>query len=187
MLKGYARTKDIQSGILVLLAGLSADCGTYQCQNPELKNVRRFLDQSRYDSPMSAPMLQQLVSELRLKFDQQSRKFAFTDQYSRLLLEWLHPSGNSIGESQTTDSDSLDGSFQLVEKDRLQQLRQKFEAIVFDPVDTDKIEINNYMSSMFPVEDDGASGAFRELREAVMNFSDEFLGRKTAFDLPVFR
>jgi hypothetical protein len=106
VLEDYARAKDHESGIRVLLAGLEgSDVPTpgageglkdHHSQDPELKNIHRFLDQSRYDPSMSSPMLQDFAAELRLRLDQQSRKFDYADLYSRLLLEWLHPSGNPI-------------------------------------------------------------------------------------------
>ena len=193
VLEDYARTKDNSSGLRVLLAGLEGadvsnsgrveDLGDDRC----LKNIHRFLDQSRYDPSMSSPMLQEFVAELRLKLDQQSRKFDYADLYSRLLLEWLHPSGNVIADLPTIESSSLDGAFQLVERDRLQQLRDRFEAVVFEPVITDEIEIDNYMGSLFPEDDDEASRALRELRGAMKSFSEVYLGRKTAFDLYALR
>jgi hypothetical protein len=198
VLKDYARAKDNQSGIRVLLAGLEgSDVSTTgiseglndnHSQDPELKNIHRFLDQSRYDPSISSSMLHDFATGLRLRLDQQSRKFDYADLYSRLLLEWLHPSGNPIADSPTTDeSGSLDGAFQLVEKDRLQQLRDKFEAVVFEPIVTDEDEIDNYMNSLFPEDDDDASRALRELRETIKSFSNGFCGKKTPFDLTVLR
>jgi hypothetical protein len=201
VLEDYARAKDHEAGIRVLLAGLGVSDMSdvpapttgvvlinHHSQDPELKNIHRFLDQSCYDPSISSSMLQDFAAGLRLRLDQQSRKFDYADLYSRLLLEWLHPSGNPIAASPTTDeSGSLDGAFQLVEKDRLQQLRDKFEAVVFEPVVTNDIEIDNYMSSMFPEDDDEASRALRELRETVKNFSNDFYGKKTPFDLTVLR
>jgi hypothetical protein len=198
VLENYASCKDHESGIRVLLAGLEgSDVSTagiskglndHHSQDPELKNIHRFLDQSRYDPSISSPMLQDFATGLRLKLDQQSRKFDYANLYSSLLLEWLHPSGKPIAESPTTDeSGSLNGAFQLVEKDRLQQLRDKFEAVVFEPIVTDEVKIDNYMSSMFPEDDDEASRALRVLRETVKSFSNDFCGRKTPFDLNVLR
>ena len=182
VLEDYARSKDHESGIRVLLAGLEGSGGStagiseglndYDSRDPELGNIHRFLDQSRYDPSMSSPMLQAFATGLRRRLDQQSRKFDYADLYSRLLLEWLHPSGNPIADSPTTDERGLlDGAFQLVERDRLQQLRDKFEAVVFEPIVTDEIEIDKYMSSMFPEDDDEASRALRDLRETIKSFT----------------
>jgi hypothetical protein len=198
VLEDYARAKDHESGIRVLLAGLEvsdeSDPATdvalidNNLYDPELKNIHRFLAQSRYDPSISSLMLQDFAAGLRLRLDQQSRKFDYADLYSRLLLEWLHPSGNPIADSPTTDeSGSLDGTLELVERDRLQQLRDKFEAVVFEPMVTDEIEIDNYMSSMFPEDDDEASRALRELRETVEFFGNDFCGKKTPFDLTALR
>jgi hypothetical protein len=130
VLENYAGCKDHESGIRVLLAGLEgSDVSTagiseglndHHSQDPELKNIRRFLDQSRYDPTISSSMLQDFATGLRLRLDQQSRKFDYADLYSSLLLEWLHPSGKPIADLPTTDeSGSLNGAFQLVERDRL--------------------------------------------------------------------
>lgn len=132
-------------------------------------------------------MLQEFVAEIRLKLNQQSRKFEYANPYSHLLFELLHPSGNPIAEPRTAESGSLGGAFELVEMDRLQQLREKFEAVIFTPIMTDEVEIDNYMSSMFPEEGEEAIYGLQDLRKAIKSFSKEFSGRKTPFDLSVPR
>lgn len=59
--------------------------------------------------------------------------------------------------------------------------------VVVTPIRTDKVEIDNYISSHFPEEDEEVICVFQDLREAIKRFSKEFSGRKTPFDLSVLR
>lgn len=78
-------------------------------------------------------------------------------------------SSNSETETDLAvdDSSSLDGSFELVEKDRLKSLREKFEALVFTPLETNEIEIENYLASLF--EGDNGAKALERLRSKTQN------------------
>lgn len=71
------------------------------------------------------------------RLNQQSHQFDYTNLYSQLLLEWLNPNSRTIAEFPATESGSL-GAYQIVEKDRLQQLRDKFSSVVFSPIIIDE-------------------------------------------------
>jgi hypothetical protein len=85
-----------------------------------LGNIRRYLDQSDYDPSISDAMLQRFERDLTTRLNQQSHQFDYADLYSRLLSEWLDPNASTIAEVSPTESGSLDGAFEVVEKDRLQ-------------------------------------------------------------------
>ncbi len=44
----------------------------------------------------------------------------------------------------------MDGSFEVVEKDRLKQLKDKFADVVFTPFETNGVEIDLYLANLFP-------------------------------------
>jgi hypothetical protein len=69
--------------------------------------------------------------------------------YSRLLTEWLGSANHGADEAALDDTDSLDGSLEIIQKDRLKQLKDKFEAVVFTPQETDEVEIDNYLFGLF--------------------------------------
>lgn len=129
-----------------------------------LPNMKRWLDQSCFDDSIPEEMLQSFDEQLRSQLHIQTRRLDLADLYSRLLREWLNTS-NSETEVDLADEDnaSLDESFELVEKDRLRSLREKFEAVVFTPLETNEVEIDNYLSKLF--EGDNGAKALDRLRK----------------------
>ena len=120
----------------------------------KLWNIRRWLGQSEFDDSVSESTLDDFEGQLKASLDVQTRRLDLADLYSQLLKEWLG-SGN---ESEDLDvlmeeSASLDGGFELVQNDRLKMLREKFESVVFNPFETDPIEIHNYLESLFDGDD----------------------------------
>jgi hypothetical protein len=68
--------------------------------------------------------------------------------YYRLLGEWTGRNGKPIEQSERNDED-LEGSFEHVQKCNLEKLKEKFASVVFTPLETDEVEIDNYMSNLF--------------------------------------
>jgi hypothetical protein len=145
-----------------------------------LGNIRRYLDQSDYDSSISDAMLQRFERDLTTRLNQQSHQFDYADLYSRLLSEWLDPNASTIAKVSPTESGSLDGAFEVVEKDRLQQLRDKFSSVVFSPVITDEVEIETCVSGLFSKE--GTARALNDIRSNLTEFGTSFWSRATPFD-----
>jgi hypothetical protein len=112
-------------------------------------------------------MLQTIEGQLRSRFDAQSLRLSLADLYSRLLTEWLVSSASSDGGPTPAMQGitSLEDSFEIIERDRLQQLRNKFSAVVFTPLETDEVEIDNYLSDLFK-DDTGAKALERMRNEA---------------------
>lgn len=88
-------------------------------------------------------------AQLRSKLDGQTRKLDLTALYSRLLTEWLDTTKSQEDSRFADDNISTDGSFEFVEKDRLKELTDKFEAVVFEPLETDGDEIASYLRGLF--------------------------------------
>ncbi|KAK2873446.1 hypothetical protein FQN49_002369 [Arthroderma sp. PD_2] len=116
-------------------------------------NIRRWLAQSRYDSTVTESMLLKFEDQLRSKLDQQSRKLDLAYLYSQLLIEWTDASTEKIAlESLKIDKSLSEEGFDVVhniQNERLQQLRESFESVVFEPLETSEEKITEYLSSLF--------------------------------------
>ncbi|RDW89164.1 hypothetical protein BP6252_01196 [Coleophoma cylindrospora] len=145
----------------------------------DLCNVRRWLDQSNFDTSVPDTMVDEFEKQLRSQLDIQTRRLDLANLYSQLLTEWLNPI--NVDESIAVEDDSsLDGSFELVDKDRLKQLVEKFEDVVFSPLDTDEVAIYNYLAALF--EGDEPKALLERLRSQVKLQCDFWLHRKLPFD-----
>ena len=118
----------------------------------ELHNIARWVEQSTFDP--STPESKLLVYEklLRSRLDRGSRLLDLAHLYSQLLTEWIRTPAPADSEADILDKSDSDGSFELVEdtqKARLQQLRDKFTRVVFEPLETDEVEIDNYLRQLF--------------------------------------
>ena len=153
--------------VLELLKGVE-ELDLPSSSDVSLLNMKRWLDQSDFDDSIPEDMLQSFDEQLRSQLDVQTRRLDLADLYSRLLREWLN-SSNADTEADLTvdDSSSLDGSFELVERDRLKSLREKFEAVVFTPLEMDEIEIDNYLAGLF--DGDNGAKALERLRSKTQN------------------
>jgi hypothetical protein len=129
-------------------------------------------------------MLMKFEKELRSRLDIKSRKLELADLYSRLLIEWIESPNMGDAEFSILESTSLDDSFevvQTVQKERLQQLREKFEQVVFEPLETSETEIHNYLHSLF--KGDAGERAFKQLRGRVSKMGKYMLAESQPFDL----
>ena len=146
-------------GLLEGLEGLDLPSSS----DVSLPNMKRWLNQSDFDDSIPEDMLRSFDEQLRSQLDVQTRRLDLADLYSRLLREWLN-SSNSETEMDLAvdDNKSLDGSFEIVEKERLKSLREKFEAVVFTPLETNESEIENYLESLF--DNDNGTKALERLR-----------------------
>ncbi|KAF1984096.1 hypothetical protein K402DRAFT_396031 [Aulographum hederae CBS 113979] len=145
---------------------LRLDTQTFRYNAFRVEHFRQYLEQARYDPSISPELLESFEKIIRDCYTQQDRRFDFANLYSKLLAEWSDQSAGPIAE--ISDTDSLDGSFELVERDRLQKLRDKFTSVAFTPRLTDEVEIDNYMQSLFA--DDLAAASLWDVRSTVRLF-----------------
>jgi hypothetical protein len=126
-------------------------------------------------------MLQLFEEQLQGKLEIQSRKLSLADLYSRLLTEWMNPPTSISNDSPIPESSSED-SFEVVErqKQRLQELCDKFESVVFEPLDTNETEMHNFMNSLFAEPE--AAKALEDLRQQIKNKSSAMLTDPTPFN-----
>jgi hypothetical protein len=152
------RLRHLLAGTKELYPGVSKDV--------TISHIERWLDQARYDSSIPSKMLEGLEETLISKLDAHSRKLSVADLYARLLTEWMNPSNNT--RNLKTKDDSDDGDFLVVEerqKQRLQQLCDQFEAVVFEPRETNEHEIHAFLGDLFL--DDQGKLALSQLRRLV--------------------
>ena len=114
-------------------------------------NVQHWVQQSRYDASVPPETLESCEELLRGKLEVQGRRLALAHLYSRLVTEWMEPAAPMNGESPVASDDS----FEVVDrqKERLQELCDRFEKVVFSPLETDEMEIDLYMAGLFPGTD----------------------------------
>ncbi|PVH96904.1 hypothetical protein DM02DRAFT_730914 [Periconia macrospinosa] len=143
-----------------------------------LNNVTRFLEQSRSDSSLSLSVLRDFEAKCLQKLDQESQRFRFADLYYRLLSEWTNSDSEPISNSESKME--LDGSYEHVQKYNLQKLKDRFSSVAFTARDTDEVEIDAYLSSLF--EDDYAAAKLEKIRVRIADFGREFYNRSAPFD-----
>jgi hypothetical protein len=139
---------DPRAKIALLLKGVE-DLNPSSSSEVDLSNIRRWLEQSRFDSTIPEAMIHQFEEQLRSQLHVQTRRLDLGALYSRLLTEWLNPTESSDEQVSFEDPEALDGSFEVVEKDRLKQLKDKFSAVVFTPLETDEVEISHHLERLF--------------------------------------
>lgn len=119
----------------------------------ELNNVFRYLDQARFDPSVPEAEIARYEQWLLTHLNHQSNRFSHANLFSAVLSQHLnHVTDAAAQESDESmaDDDSLDGSFEILTRDRLQQLKEKFEDVVFNEYSTDETAIQDYLKSLFP-------------------------------------
>lgn len=141
---------DIRQRILSLHDGIKElGLGSWQ----RLANINRWVTQSKHDVSVTNSKLAKFETELRSLLDLQSRKLDYADLYSRLLIEWIENPDDQDRDDKVDASDvSPDGDFDVVgsiQREKFQQLKEKFADVVFEPLETDEERITEYLSSLF--------------------------------------
>ncbi|KAL5316014.1 hypothetical protein ACEPPN_016888 [Leptodophora sp. 'Broadleaf-Isolate-01'] len=121
----------------------------------DIKNARRFLEQSHFDASVPAAMLDDFEAQLRSKLDART-------------------------SVDVDDEESSEGSFEIVEQDRIKGLKDTFESVVFSPLETDGEEIIEYLEGVCS----GAAGAtsLKRLRQLIPSRGATIMGHKAPFD-----
>ena len=154
----------------------------------ERNNIRRLFNLSRYDPSVPQSLLDSFEARLREVSDAKMRTLDFANLYARLLREWISPPASTIDNvHQTPAASSKEGDedFQLVERDRLQQLREKFADHVFTAKETDEVEIDNYLRSAFKGEE--GEKTLNAFRSGVREMCDDLLKQTKPFNVRTIR
>ncbi|KAK6855779.1 hypothetical protein PG995_007930 [Apiospora arundinis] len=168
---------DPRKRIAALLQGLN-DVYPEPLHDNKVKNIKHWLQQARYDASVPADMLKGWEELLRSKLEVQSRKLGLAYLYTRLVTEWMKPTAPMSQEAPIADDDS----FEVVDrqKERLQELCDKFERVVFEPLETDGVEIDMFMADLF--EGDEAMKNLEKLRGRMQQSGDAVMNEKNPFD-----
>ncbi|KAI1820534.1 hypothetical protein F4861DRAFT_54483 [Xylaria intraflava] len=174
-------TGDIRERITELLRGVNDLCETELSQDHGVQNVNIWLQQSSYDASMPTQMLQSYEALLRSKLEVQSRKFSIGILWSRLVTEWMD-SSTPISEASDSDDQPKDADRQ---QERLKELCEKFENVVFTPLETDESRIEQYMQGLF--SDDEAKKGLEWLRLRIQSSESDLLKSDAPFSRSTLR
>ncbi|KAL2825725.1 hypothetical protein BDW59DRAFT_69621 [Aspergillus cavernicola] len=172
-----AETKpDLFSRVNTILTGVKAIHPTAS-KDAAVINIQRWLDQHRFDASVTDGMLKEYERELLSRLDAHSRKLSLADLYSRLLTEWTNTSGGS-GEDEVSEEEYL--VVDERQKQRLQQLCDQFEEVVFTPLETSAEEIYGFFDMFFP--DEEKMKALESLRGDIGLNSQDVFEEEAPFD-----
>ncbi|CZR63368.1 uncharacterized protein PAC_13265 [Phialocephala subalpina] len=134
-----------------------------------VKNLEMFLQQAEYDPSISKTLLSDWERSLVVKLKVQSLKYEYASLYGELVTEWL----NAEKDAGPADNMSvMSEDFEKIETTAKEASRTEWERLVFEPFETDAIEISNYLRSLFAENDANkqASRALDALRRSVKTF-----------------
>ncbi|KAJ8119489.1 hypothetical protein ONZ43_g3567 [Nemania bipapillata] len=167
---------DIRERITQLLRGVKKLCEPGLVKDIQVQNIDLWLQQSSYDPSVPFHMLQSYEALLRSKLEVQSRKLSIGYLWSRLVTEWMN-SSTPISEAPDSGDEPSDADRQ---EKHLQELCDKFEKVVFTPLETDKAKIEEYLQELF--SSDEAARALEVMRDHIQTrelYSDEPFDRDT--------
>ncbi|KAF2972289.1 hypothetical protein GQX73_g1341 [Xylaria multiplex] len=172
---------NIHERIAQLLSGVKKLCDRQLANDPRVLNIDLWLQQSSYDASLPPHMLQLYEALLRSKLEVQSRKLGIAHLWSRLVTEWMD-SSTPIGEVPDSSSE-IDEEGRQVK--RLKELCDKFEEVVFTPLETDESKIEEYMQVLFSGDD--ASKALESMRHYIQGTESELLRNPEPFNRHTLR
>ncbi|KAJ5152992.1 reverse transcriptase [Penicillium canariense] len=145
----------------------------------EIANIEHWVEQARFDASIPSEKLEGFETHLRDRLDAYSRKLNLADLYSRLLTEWMNPRSK---HEDVANHPSEDEDFEIVDerqKERLKQLCDQFEDMVFKPYETSPAEITSFLQGLFP----GADGvkSLESLRSKISVESQSIWDQKDPF------
>lgn len=143
-----------------------------------LKNIRRFLAQSRRDPSVSPSLLKEWQTNLQHELDIQTTKYEYADLFGRLVTDWIRNADDTAGQLQTSAGDddkpgspSLESvtSFEPVGREEMHEQRKEWEVkspyteasmqkattnapcqkYAFTSLETDQVAIEKYLKDLF--------------------------------------
>ena len=134
----------------------------------EMTNMGHWMKQALCDPSVTDAKLLECEKNWTSRLEQNSRKLELAHLYSRLLTDWIKSSPTAEADLDELEGSESDESFEVIQdtqKARLEQLRDKFARVVFEPLKTDEVEIDQYLNSLFEGEDQ--QQALKNLRSDV--------------------
>lgn len=172
---------NIRERITQLLGGVKNLCEPGLALDTRVLNIDLWLQQSTYDPSVPPQMLQSYETLLRSKLEVQSRKLRIGYLWSRLVTEWMN---SSTPMSEVPGSDDELSDTERQEK-RLEELCDKFEEVVFTPLETDEAKIEQYMQDLFSSDD--AKSALESLRSDIQSHEHSLLNADKPFNRDTLR
>ena len=139
--------------VKALLEGCEKNGITISGTGISLKNVSRFLDQSKHDPSVSPELLKQWKQKIEHDLDLQGVKYEYASLFGRLVSEWIE-NPNDAAASHTrkrSDSDSSDSTVSLeqVGREEMHEQRKEWESYAFNPKPVHEAEIEKYLEALF--------------------------------------
>ncbi|KAI9163662.1 putative ubiquitin-protein ligase [Paramyrothecium foliicola] len=177
VLQAADRSVDRRARIALLLKGVE-DLHNTAFHSDPVSNIRHWINQAKYDVSVPDELLETHEKFLRSQLEIPSRKLSLGHLYSRLMTEWM---AASVGDATTSEVDS----FEVVDHQhqRLKELCDKFERVVFEPLETDEVEIDLHLNELF--QGDGTEESVQSLstlRKSIGDFCQNILDSKAPFD-----
>lgn len=141
-----------------------------------LSNIRRFLNQARYDPSVSERLQSDWQSALEKELDVHSLKYEYASLYGKLVKEWL-----TVSDAASSDTLSEgDTGFEKIGRKEMHDQRATWEDYVFKAKHTDSKSIHTYLSGLFNSNKDIKS-AYAKLKTAIAKFELD-MARSTHFN-----
>ena len=123
-----------------------------------LQNLGHFLKQATYDPSISPKLLDDWEKSLARQLDVQSQKYRYATLYGQLVMEWLS------SEAQTPTGIGLEnlGDIHQQENQARDEGRANWEKLIFEPLETDKAAIFDYLQNLF-----GGGGTNKQAAKAL--------------------
>lgn len=187
IIEATENAKDARSKLTAIISGFNdlpfGNKGVAQVDDGRKRTLdvmNRCLEQSEYDPSISPALLEKFQEDSHQRLDRESERFRLADLYFRFLTEWTDTKSTPLEKPE--EEEGLGESFEHV-KYTLQDLRENFSEVVFTPLETDEVEIDNYLDSLF--DDEHAQKSLAHLRKKVEHGAGELKKRSAPFSKEV--
>ena len=145
----------------------------------KLKNLERFLDQTRYDPSLSPALIHEWRDWLIQQLEVQTSKYRFASLYGGLVTEWL---ASEKASTANEDAEMSDGFEDVGNAEKLES-RAEWEKAVFQPHETDQKSITAYLAKLFGKTgaNKQAAKALKQLHKSVESFETD-MAKAEPFD-----
>ncbi|KAI0206519.1 hypothetical protein F4808DRAFT_407734 [Astrocystis sublimbata] len=138
----------------------------------ELKNLQRFMAQSKYDPSITPKMMQSWEESLLRHLDKQSSKLEYASLYAQLVTEWLSTEKATAAAGEDVE---MNEGFEDVGDTMKKEARQGWEKVVFEPAGVDDKALKAYLLQLFGLKEGpkpAHAKAFLELRAELSRFEN---------------
>ncbi|KAI3331583.1 hypothetical protein HD806DRAFT_164554 [Xylariaceae sp. AK1471] len=147
----------------------------------ELKNLDRFMAQSKYDPSVTPQLMRTWEESLLRHLNMQSSKFEYASLYAQLVTEWL--STEKAGSGAEDDVAMLEGieGFEDVGDLRKKEARQGWEQVVFEPANVDENALKAYLLQLFGLQNQekpAKAKGLQQLRNKLTEFENTLAAPK---------